>query len=179
MRKFLVQKITMPVWLIATLVFVIIGIVGSVESNANTGNTSGQTNANTTNQTQKSQKTTSPNSTATATHPPAPTATATHTPVWTVVQTFTGNGDEKTSLFNTPDSWRIVWSCDPSSSFGGQYNLMADVDNPDTTPLDFGAINTICQSSNTTGTTNEYQGGRVYLDVTSEGSWTIQVEVLK
>ncbi len=175
MRKFLAKKITMPIWLIAALAFVLIGIVSSVKSNTNTANSSGQTNANTINQTQKPPVNTTP----TATHPPAPTATATHTPVWTVVQTFSGNGDEKTSLFNAPDSWRIVWSCDPSSSFGGSYNVMADVNYSDTTTLDYGAINAICQSGSTSGMTNEYQGGKVYLDVTSEGTWTIQIEVLK
>ncbi len=239
MLKFLVKKITMPIWLFTTLAIILISIANSViNNNTTTANTSGLTNANTINQTQKSQKTTLPAPKPTATHrpapvatathipvqttihqpaapiptatnppapiptatnppaptptatnppvpiptatnPPAPTPTATNPPVWTVIQTFTGNGDENTNLFNAPNTWRIVWSCDPSSSFDGSYNLMVDVNNSDTSSLDPGAINTICQSGNTSGMTNEYQGGTVYLDVTSEAAWTIQIEVLQ
>lgn len=54
-----------------------------------------------------------------------------------------------------------------------------DVDNSDGTPFDYGAINTICQSGNTSGSTEEHQSGQVYLDITSEAAWTILVQELK
>lgn len=114
-----------------------------------------------------------------ATKPPAPTAAPTHVPTWTVVQTFQGNGSKKTSIFTMPDQWRIVWSCNPSSSYTGQYNLIVDVNASDGTPIDLGAINTICQTGNTHDQTDEYQGGDVYLDVNSEAAWTLQIEVLQ
>ena len=78
-----------------------------------------------------------------------------------------------------PNDWKIVWSCDPSSFSLGSYNLIVDVDNSDGSYLDPGAINTICQSGNTSDETEEHQSGTVYLDIQSEAAWTIQIEVLK
>ena len=37
--------------------------------------------------------------------------------------------------------------------------------------IDPGAVNTICKSGNTGDSTQEYQGGDVYLDVNSEAAW--------
>jgi hypothetical protein len=108
-----------------------------------------------------------------------PTKAPTHTPQWTTVQTFTGNGTKKTAVFNVGDDWKIIWSCNPSSFYGGQYNVIISVYNSDTTPLDYAAVNTMCQAGNTGDVTEEHQGGDVYLDVSSEGSWKIQVQVLK
>lgn len=118
---------------------------------------------------------------STPTPVPSPAATPSPTPVpkWTVVKTFHGNGNKKTPTFSVPDDWRLVWSCDPSSFYGGSYNVIVDVNNPDSSPLDPGAINTICQSGNTGDFTEEHQGGDVYLDVASEGAWTLKVEILK
>lgn len=117
--------------------------------------------------------------TPSATNTPAPTPTPTHVPQWTVVQSFSGNGNKQTGTFNTPDDWRLVWTCDPSSDYFGSYNLIVDVDYSDGTPLDIGAINTICQQGNTSDYTEEHSGGDVYLSVVSEAAWTLQVQVLK
>ena len=112
---------------------------------------------------------------------PTPTVkpTPTHTPQWTVIQTFQGNGNKKTPTFTVPDDWRLVWSCNPSSSYGGSYNVMADVNNSDGSSLDAVAINTICQAGNIGDFTEEHQGGDVYLDVQSEAAWTMKIEVLR
>ncbi len=119
------------------------------------------------------------NTTTQSTSAPGATATPTHVLKWTTIQSFSGNGSKKTATFNAPDHWRIVWSCDPSSFYGGQYNVIVDVDNSDGTYLDPAAVNTICKSGNTSDNTEEHQGGDVYLDVNSEGAWTMQVQVLK
>jgi len=50
--------------------------------------------------------------------------------------------------------------------------------NSDGTPADI-AINEICKNGNTKGDTEEHQGGNVYLEVNSEGSWTVQVQELQ
>lgn len=120
-----------------------------------------------------------PTATPGPTNTPAPTATATRTPQWTTIQSFQGNGDKQTGDFTVPNDWRLVWTCDPSSFSGGQYNLIVEVDNADGSILDPGAINTICQSGNTTDNTEEHQGGSVYLKITSEAAWTLAVQVLK
>ncbi len=126
---------------------------------------------------------TPPAATEIPTTPPLPTLIPTPTPThalkWTTIQTFKANGNKKTSNFDVPDSWRLAWSCTPSSSYGGSYNVIVDVNNSDGTPLDPATINTICQKGNTSDTTEEHAGGTVYLDVLLEGQWVIKVQVLK
>jgi hypothetical protein len=119
------------------------------------------------------------NSTSNVAKTPKPSATPTHTPRWSTVQTFTGNGSKKTDTFHIDDTWKINWSCTPSSFDSGSYNLIVSVDNKDGTSLDFGAINTMCKDGNTQDSTNEHTGGDVYLDIISEGDWTFQVQEYK
>lgn len=114
------------------------------------------------------------------TKPPLPTPTPKPTPApkWTTTHTFTGNGIKKTAVFTVPADWKVLWSCTPSSFYGGQYNIILSVYNSDGTPADI-AVNTICKAGNTGDVTEEHQGGDVYLDINSEGAWTIQVQELK
>jgi hypothetical protein len=111
--------------------------------------------------------------------PAAPTATP-KPKAWHVLNKLTGNGDSQTADFTVPGAnWRIVWSCNPASEFGGSYNVIVDVDPVDTTQIgDPGAINTICQAGNTTGTTNIHDlgAGTYYLNVMSEAAWTMDIE---
>jgi hypothetical protein len=109
---------------------------------------------------------------------PAPSPTPTHTPKWTTIQTFSGNGSKKTPPFTVPNSWQIAWSCDPAS-FGVPYNVIIEVDGTDGSQVDPSAVNTTCQAGNTGDTAQEYQGGNVYLNITSEGTWTIKVKALE
>jgi hypothetical protein len=133
------------------------------------------------------QTSTPPAATEQPTFPPLPTLAPTDTdtpvptqpPTWTTVQTFKGNGNKKTGTFTVPDSWRITWSCDPSSFYGGSYNVIVAIYASDSTPIDPAAINTICQTGNTHDLTEEHQGGDIYLDVTSEGSWVIKIQALQ
>jgi len=94
---------------------------------------------------------------------------------WRTTHTYTGSGIKKTEIFTVPDDWKIVWKCDPASFYGSQYNVQVYVYNSDGSIADV-AINDICSSSNTHGETEEHQGGSIYLDINSEGSWTIQVQ---
>jgi hypothetical protein len=98
---------------------------------------------------------------------------------WTTTQTFSGNGTKKTAIFTVPSDWKILWKCDPSSSFGGQYNVIVGVTGSDGSPIDPAAINTICKAGNTGDSTEEHQSGQVYLDIESEGSWSITIQELK
>ena len=110
-----------------------------------------------------------------AVDPPAPTqAPAT----WKPTHSFTGSGIKKTAIFTAPDDWKITWSCDPSSFYGSQYNVQVYVYSSDNTPTDV-AINEICKNGNTSGDTEEHQGGDVYLEINSEGSWKVQVQELQ
>ncbi|HEX6797686.1 MAG TPA: hypothetical protein VF116_08235 [Ktedonobacterales bacterium] len=120
-----------------------------------------------------------PTATPSPTATPMPTATPTHTPKWTTIQSFQGSGDKKTGTFSVPDDWRIVWTCDPSSYYGYQYNVIVSVYNSDGSILDPATVNTLCKSGNSSDWTEEHQGGDVYLDVISESDWAIQVQVLK
>lgn len=110
---------------------------------------------------------------------PRATATPTTAPKWTTIQSFKGNGNKKTASFSVPDTWQIAWTCNPSSSYIGQYNVIVDVYNSDGTDYDLGAINTICQHGNTGDSTQERGSGDVYLDVQSEGAWVMNIQVYK
>jgi hypothetical protein len=108
---------------------------------------------------------------------PAITPTPTHTPTWITTHTFTGNGAKKTGFFTVPDNWKLVWKCNPSSSYGGEYNVQVFVYGSDNSLVDL-AVNTICKAGNTGDSTDEHQGGQIYLDVNSEAAWTIQIQEL-
>ena len=111
----------------------------------------------------------------------APTATPTPTaaPTWQQTQTFNGNGINKTATFTVGNDWKINWTCDPTSFDNIQYNVIVGVDNADNTPLDPAAINTLCKDGNASGSTEEHQGGTVYLSINSEAAWSITIQELK
>ena len=97
---------------------------------------------------------------------------------WTMTHTFTGNGVKKTAFFTVPDDWQLIWKCDPSSFNGGSYNVQVFVYGSDSALVDV-AINTMCQNGNVSGSTEEHQGGQIYLDINSEAAWTVQIQELK
>lgn len=117
-----------------------------------------------------------------ATQAPQATVAPTKPPVakkWTTVETFTGNGAKKTNSFTVPDNWQLVWKCDPTSFNGSTFNLIVSVMPTDGSLGDPAAINTMCSTTNTHDMTAEHSGGNIYLDVNSEGSWTIEVQEMK
>lgn len=157
---------------------VLIAVIAAAASSAGSSS-----NTNTTNQaaqptaTQLAQQATQAAATLTAVPtqaPPSPTAV----PKWTTTHSFTGNGIQKTAVFTVADDWKLNWSCTPSSFYGGSYNVQVYVYGSDGSLVDV-AINTICQAGNVSGSTEEHQGGDIYLDMESEGAWTVQVQELK
>jgi len=123
---------------------------------------------------------TGPSTIATAIATTVPTTTtAASTPAgqqnWTTTHTFTGSGSKKTGIFSVPADWKINWTCKPSSFTGNQYNLVIFVYNSDNTLADSG-VNTICKAGNTSDSTEIHTSGQVYLNIISEGDWTIQVQ---
>ena len=123
-------------------------------------------------------KTTNTGTLATTIATTVPT-TAARTPAgqknWTTTQNFTGSGSKKTGIFSVPADWKINWTCKPSSFTGNQYNLVIFVYNSDNTLADSG-VNTICKAGNTSDSTEIHTSGQVYLNIISEGDWTIQVQ---
>jgi hypothetical protein len=128
-----------------------------------------------------------PNSATIAVQPPAvtkavlaPTSAAMPTPsplAWGTTHTFTGNGVKKTEIFTVGDNWKIKWSCDPASAYNGSYNVTITVHNANGTYKDL-AINTMCNSSNTSGETEEHSGGKVYLDIAVGYVWEVTIQEL-
>ena len=98
---------------------------------------------------------------------------------WQTAYTYSGNGSEKTGVITVPDDWKINWTCDPTSFQGIQYNVAIEVDNSDNTVADPIAVNSLCSSTNSSGTTEEHQAGNVYLNVTSEAKWSVVIQELK
>lgn len=110
---------------------------------------------------------------------PTDTPTPTPVPTWQTTHTYSGNGNKKTETFTVGDDWKLQWSCTPSSSYFGEYNLIVDVRNSDGSSADLAAVNTICKSGNVSGETEERVSGNIYLDVQSEGAWTMTIQELK
>lgn len=109
-----------------------------------------------------------------------PTSAAMPTPsplAWGTTHTLTGNGVKKTEIFTVGDNWKIKWSCDPASSYNGSYNVIITVHNANGTYKDL-AINTMCNSSNTSGETEEHSGGNVYLDIAVGYVWEVTIQEL-
>jgi hypothetical protein len=71
-----------------------------------------------------------------------------------------------------------VWSCNPASFYGHQYDLVVSVNNADGKTIDFAAVNVTCAPGYTTDVKEEHSGGDIYLDITSQGAWNIQVQDL-
>jgi hypothetical protein len=165
------KKSRKGLWIIIGVVVLIIAII-STAVGGHSGSqpvTSSTSSTSSGSQQQLTQAANQPTS-----QPTQPQATQT----WTTTQTFTGNGIKKTQIFTVPNDWKIIWTCDPTSFSDIQFNLIVTVTDSSATPIDL-AVNTLCKPGNTSGETEEHQGGQVYLDVNSEGSWTLKVQELK
>ena len=118
--------------------------------------------------------TTSASVTATGTTPTGTAGQVGQKP-WKTTHTITGSGIKKTEVFTLAPTWKLLWTCNPASFSGGQYNMIVSVYDASNAPVDV-AINAICKAGTTGGQTEEHTGGAVYLDVNSEGDWTLQVQ---
>src|SRR6266702_7255001 len=64
---------------------------------------------------------------------------------WTTVQTFTGNGNKKTSIFTVPGDWKIVWSCKGLTDGTGVDGVIyITVYGSDNSPIDANAVSGTC-----------------------------------
>jgi hypothetical protein len=115
--------------------------------------------------------------TGSTTNSSSPTATPKPL-VWTTVQTFKGSGSEKTDTFTAPATWKLLWTCDPTSFQNIQYNVVATVEDTSGALVDTG-VNALCKPGTTSGSTDVTSGGTVRLDIISEGDWTFTVQEQK
>jgi hypothetical protein len=114
------------------------------------------------------------------TQPAQATPTSTNTQSqWVTTHAFPANGPMKTADFTVANDWKMQWTCNPASDGLGQYNVIVAVYNADGTELDPMAFNTICKAGVTSGSTQEHQGGNVYLDNQTDGNVTITVQELQ
>ena len=97
---------------------------------------------------------------------------------WQTTHTYTGSGAKKTESFTVGDNWKVQWSCNPGS-IGMDAPLFIVVYKPDGSIFDPG-VNTTCKNGqDTTGETQEHQGGTFYLGVNAGISWSITIQELK
>jgi hypothetical protein len=101
-------------------------------------------------------------------------------PEWTITQTFSGTGTSKTATFTTNGDWQLNWYCSLPASGTGLYTITIDVDRPgQKSPVEPFAVNAICFATfATSGSVTEHQSGTLYLSVTSDTQWTVQIEQL-
>jgi hypothetical protein len=108
--------------------------------------------------------------------PPTPTPA----PQWVTTQVFQGSQSEKSQPFTTQNQWRIQWACDPWSNDLGSYNVITDIyvvyPDGEKDYYDNG-VNEICDSSNTSGTSNHYfDPGDYILDIITDGAYTFSIQ---
>jgi hypothetical protein len=77
------------------------------------------------------------------------------------------------------NDWKIDYACtgyNDGTGIGGNFSV--EVDGSDNSYIDL-AVNEICPAGkNTTGETEEHQGGDVYLNISADGGgWVVQVRV--
>ena len=155
--------------LLLVIAVVACGVIGFASSASNSAATNTQPAATT--QSNNNQAT-QPASTT------APTQAPTTTTKWTTTHTYKGTGSKKTGSISVPDDWKIVWSCDHTSFDNIDYNVIIIVYNTDGSIADTG-VNSMCTKKNTHDETEIHTSGNVYLDITSEGAWNIQIQELK
>lgn len=89
---------------------------------------------------------------------------------------FTGTGPQKTEIFTVPNDWKIVWAC--YGIVGGYEGVLSvGVMGADNSYVDSFAVNANCSGGTTTsGSTEEHQGGKIYLAMQATGDWTVEVQ---
>ena len=120
----------------------------------------------------------SASTTSTSTPPTSGSASTTQAPTAPISYLFSSKTGGDTEAFIVLPNWVLQWTCNPASlSSIGQYNLLVNVmSGSDGTPIDPLAVNTVCKVGNTSGQINEMRGGTVYLDIDTEGAWTVTVQ---
>ena len=112
--------------------------------------------------------------TAGPTATPKPTATATATPkpkAWTTTFHKDGTASRQTETFHVSGQWKIVWSCQKSNDFGGNFAIeMYDSSG--------GLVDLVANTQdNDHGEWNGHQNGDFYLKVDTYGeNWSIDVQ---
>jgi hypothetical protein len=101
---------------------------------------------------------------------------------WTTIQTFKGNGKQRTPAFAVPNGWKIVGTCQGFTDGSGiNRSLVVAVYRSNGTIANLSAIDTTCKAGSkpTIVSTEEHYSGSIYLDVSATGAWTIQVQEMK
>jgi hypothetical protein len=99
--------------------------------------------------------------------------------MWQTTHSYSGNGSKKTETFTVGNDWKIESSCTPSSSSGIGYNVTISVIKSDATSFASATINLTCNGGYAHGETRGSGGGNIYLDIVSEGDWSVTVQELK
>ncbi len=166
--------------IIAILFLIIVAILALSQTSSSSGSTLGTTTAP---MTQATQLAVQPQNQPTGSLTRAPTPVPTPMLTWTTMQTFTGNGNQKTVIFNTLDDWKILYTCTYQDIDGvtADSTFTISVYNADGSVADPAAIDVTCKNgiAETTGETEEHQEGQVYLSIYATGGWTIEVEEMK
>ena len=105
-------------------------------------------------------------------------ASPTAPPKWTTTHTFSGNGSKTTETFSVSDTWTIIWTCDATNNYGVDGELSVIVYDSQNNLLD-NPLETCKSGVTSKGTSQEHQGGQVYLKIDGSVPWTITVQELQ
>lgn len=126
----------------------------------------------------ESSRTTQSTATAPTTQATQAQAKPTAPPKWTTTHTFSGNGSKTTETFSVADTWTIIWTCDATNNYGVDGELSVIVYDSQNNLLD-NPLETCKAGVTSKGTSQEHQGGQVYLKIDGSVPWTITIQELR
>jgi hypothetical protein len=100
---------------------------------------------------------------------------------WTTIETFQGSRNQKILTFVVSNPWKIIGTCQGFNDGSGINRVLAVAVYNSKGIVNHSAIEMTCKAGSkpTTTSTEERYTGSVYLDVTTTGTWTIQIQEMK
>ena len=117
---------------------------------------------------------------STSTYWPTSTPTQVPTPMPTqapasLTHTYSGDGSKTTETFSLSDTWTITWTCDATNNYGVNGELSVIVYDSQNNLL-YNLLETCTSGVTSKGTSQEHQGGDIYLKIDGSVPWTIQIQ---
>ena len=91
------------------------------------------------------------------------------------IPAYSGDGSKTTEVFSVSDTWTITWTCDATNNYGVDGELSVIVYDSQNNLLD-NLLETCTANMTSKGSSQEHQGGDIYLKIDGSVPWTIQIQ---